>query len=513
MKNRQEAKNKYDWGKKIFAVQVYKGIVLDFDINNILTAIKYYTESLFLLRSIEKKEVIPQDDKSIQDVLGALLQAINKLLHLSSDWSQVMDELEKFLTFYVDSVIILNKTHQRLPWLDGLEIKIGGPFTVLHAKAPSDPQKERLKNYTAVISLFHKDLETVKNRELTSNDTSEKNSFGLYKRALKAFEVNEKFESPAEEILPPSAEVPLPPAVSQPPPAQQPKQTAAVSASSPRFNFAKQPKETKPHPFDYLADDGPKRVRIRELMEKKEFVKALVGCRNIMNHIVDDFRCTCECLLAIGKDHANKSRFIEAITCYTEALQWCTHIRKDDCIEKDIINIATGFTALINAINELTKNWAVNFLSASKCLAAFLNFYLDNFDFLNTENKTKSCLDGINIDSLTVFLNSTHGEIFREMTRVYLTIIGMFRQDANLENGGLQSMIDELEIKKGMWKDEDGSMMEAFDLLDKAVALAKRIKGHPALNPELNAAPEPEKKRRKDVTGSSSSSSFTQYGK
>ncbi|MBX9586286.1 MAG: hypothetical protein K2X50_03420 [Gammaproteobacteria bacterium] len=492
--NRIEAKNKFDWGNKIIAKQGVK---------NILSALDYYQKSLFLLRSIEKAEVTEEVNTSIRDALEASLKGINQLLHSTSDWSQVVDALEKFLTFYVDSFKILNKTTQRLPELDALELQIDGPLTLLSKNAPSEPQKERLKNYLAVISLFHKDLATEKNHKLSSNDPVVTKSFALYTLALKVFAANVKIESPAEEEQPPpkKAPPPAPAAVPQFPTSMPP---AAKASRSPRINFAKQPKETKLHTFEYIADDGPKRVLIRELMEKKEFAKALVGCRNIMNHIIDDFRCTCECQLAIGKDHAKKRQFIEAITCYTEALQSCTHIRKDDFIEKDIINIATGFISLIHAINELTKNSAVNFLSASECLTVFLNFYLDNFGFLNTENKTRSSLDEINIDFLIEFLKSTPDDTSREKTRVYLAIIRIFSQDTNLENGGLESMMDEIEIKKGIWK--DASMLETFNLFDKAVALAKSIKGHPVLNPELNIAPEPEKKRWKDVTGSSSSS-------
>lgn len=497
--NRIEAKNKFDWGKKIIAKQ---------GVENILRALDYYQKSLFLLRSIEKADVTEEDNMSIRDVLEALLNGINQLLNSSSDWSHVMDALEKFLTFYVDSFKILNKTTQRLPGLDALKLQIDGPLTLLSKNAPSKPQKERLKNYLAVISLFHKDLATEKNHKLSSNDPVVTKSFALYTLALKVFAATVKFESPAEEEQPPPKKVPPPAPTPQLPSSIT---TAAKTPQSPRFNFAQQHKETKLLTFDYIAPDGPKRVLVRELMEKKEFAKALVGCRNIMNHIIDDFRCTCECQLAIGKDHANKGQFIEAITCYTEALQSCTHIRKDDFIEKDIISIATGFIALIHAINEITKNCAVNFLSASKSLTTFLNFYLDNFGFLNTENKTRSSLDEINIDFLIEFLKSTPDDTSREKTRVYLAIIGIFRQETKLENGGLESIMDEIEIKKGIWK--DASMLETFNLFDKAVALAKSIKGHPALNPELNAAPEPDKKRRKDVTGSSSSSSLLRFGK
>lgn len=151
--NRIEAKNKFDWGKKIIAKQ---------GVENILTALDYYQKSLFLLRSIEKADVTEEDNMSIRDVLEALLNGINQLLNSSSDWSHVMDALEKFLTFYVDSFKILNKTTQRLPGLDALKLQIDGPLTLLSKNAPSKPQKERLKNYLAVISLFHKDLATEK---------------------------------------------------------------------------------------------------------------------------------------------------------------------------------------------------------------------------------------------------------------------------------------------------------------------------------------------------------------
>lgn len=219
MQNRIEADSKYQWGNKMLAKP---------SIENILSAINYYTRSLLFLRSIEKADVTHEDNKKIQMVHEALLKGINQLLSLSSDWSQVVDTLEKFLIFYVDSYKILNKTNQRLPRLDTLELKIGGSFTKLSANAPSKPEKERLTNYLAVISLFHEDLTTEKNHTLSSDDPIVIKSFELYKRALKICEATVKIDSPATEEKPRPEKISPPAAALKSSTTQEQKETAAL---------------------------------------------------------------------------------------------------------------------------------------------------------------------------------------------------------------------------------------------------------------------------------------------
>ncbi len=499
MQNREEAKSKLAWGNKIIA----KG-----GIDNILKAINYYTKSLLSLRSIEKTEVIAEDNKSIHDALEALLNGLNQLVSLSTDWSQILDTLERFLIFYVDSFKILNKTDRRLPNLDTLELKVNGPFTVLFSKIPSKSQKERLKNYLAIISLFHNVLDTVEDRKLTSNDPSETSSFELYKRALDISKITAKFESPTAKKETRAEKTSPPPAVLQPSTTQEAKKMPAAAPSS-RFNFSQPPKTTTMPTFDYIAPDSPKRTRIRELIAQKQYEKALAGYHRIMNHNVIDFRCACECQLLIGDNHTNNNRLIEAIKCYNEALEFCNHIKTGEIIDLDISNIKKIFNSLLNVANLITQNWGINLVFSSKTIINFLNIYIDNFEILNRYQNELSGLDGINIDILIKFTEETDYETHREMTKIYLTIIGMFQKNWKQGNDKLQSMIAEIELKKTLWNDH--AMMETFELFTKAISQTKNNKGHPALNPELNAELEPDKKRLKDNTASTSSPSLTHF--
>lgn len=511
MQKRNEAKSKYSWGNKSIGTQGIWSILVKPDIANILKAIQYYQEALFCLRSIEKAEVIEEDNKTIQDVLKALLYAINEVVRVSSNWHQIMDTLEKFLTLYVDSVKILNKKHQRLPGLDALDFKMGGPFKALTSIAPPGDQLERVNYYLAVISLFHSNLKTERDLKLSSDNAVVTKSFDLYTRALKVLDATVKFEPPVEEEQQPIAvKAVLPPALSQLSTAEAPKKIAAVTSLAPRFSYAQQTKEIKLKPLDYVAPDGPKRRLILEFMSKGKFVEALAAFHKIRTHIADDLRCACECQFEIGKLDVSHNRFIEALMCYKEALRFCRQIQTKDFIELDQLNIAKVFKACVNVINTVVKDWSVNFLLADTCMVFFLNCYLDSFIFLSRDNNRLSGLDEINIDFLISFLDVAPDETFRMKTRIYLTIIRMFRQDAKLEKGRLESQIDQIETIKASWN--GGSMLETIDLFDKALALLKSIKCHAVLNPELNAALESKQKRSKHADDSNSSSPIYGFG-
>ncbi len=495
MKNREDARTKYEWGNKLIA----KG-----GTENTLKAIDFYQKCLFSLRTIEKSELVDEDNTNIRDALEALLQSINKLLCLSTDWSQIVDTLGRFLNFYLDSAKILNKTSQRLPRLNTLELKIDGPITVLSSKAPSRSEEERLKNYIAIISLFHDDMSPEKNHSLFSDDAVITQSFNLYKKALGVLNTTVKVEPLAQQV-----------------------EALAVKALSPRaeprfFSAQQQPNSTAKPPtpnqaspviqhkvtilpvFEYIAPDDPKREYIRKLIAEKKYDQALAGFHRIMNHIAEDFRCAFECQIAIADDHSRNNQFPDAIKFYLQAFQDLTYIQNSETVALDIANTSKAFKSIVNAINNVIEIYPSNFLVARKCIDDFLNFYLDRFLFLNRESKTPSCLDEINIDNFIACLNSSQDEMHRELTRIYLTVIVMFRQNSKLEKGSLLSMISEIEIKKEMWTDE--IMMSTFRLFEKALNLAKSHKGHQVISPELNAAKEPDQKRTKTSQETSSSS-------
>jgi hypothetical protein len=473
---------------------------------NILKAIENYRVALRCLRSISTAEVVEQDNKSIQDTLEALLQGFNKLLSLSSDWSVVVDELEKILTLYVDSVRILNKTERRLPGLDALELKMDGPFTVLMAKGPSKSQKERLKNYGAVISLFHADMKAEKDHQQSSNDPIVIKSFALYKNALNVVRDTVKVESQVEAELPSSAVVSIPSVVLPLFSMQALNQAVRSSPQQLKMNSTEAQKKTTLRLFDYLEPDDKKRDSIRKLIESREFVEAFKGYKTIMNCVPEDYRSACDCQFMIGEDHFRNNRFSEALTCFTEALQCSMHIPKNEIIELDNLNAAKVFNAFVNTINQICKSSVVDFSFFRKCLVDFLNLYVEYFEVLNGWNRRLPGLDGLNLDFLLRCLVETTDKTWREMTRVHITIIRMFRKDVIPELGALESMIVETETNKKMFSGE--LMSDTFCLFDKAFALVKRIKDKAVLNPELNIVLESERKRIKREMDSASSSSL-----
>jgi len=493
--NREEAASKYHWGKKFMDMQ---------GIPNILKALENYRAALFCLRSISKAEGVEQDNKSIQDTLEALLQGFNKLLSLSSDWSEVVNELEKILTLYVDSVKILNKTERRLPGLDALELKMDGPFAVLMAKG-SESQKKRLKNYGAVISLFHAGMEAEKDHQQSSNDPIVVKSFALYKKALNVVSQTVKVESLVEAQPPSPVVVSIPPVVPKPFAMQAPNQAARISLQRAKMNSAEAQKKTKLRQFEYLSPDAPKRDAIRKLIEGGEFIEALEGYKSIMNRTADDYRLACDCQFMIGEDHLRNDRFSEALTCFIAALTCSMHVPKNEIVELDNLNSAKVFKSFVNTINQICKSSVVNFLFFSKCLVDFLNFYVDNFEILNSGNRRLPGLDGLNLNFLMKCLVETTDETWREITRVHITIIRMFQKEVIPELEKLESMIVETEKNKKMWS--GASMSDTFCLFDKAFALVKRIKDQAVLNPELNFALESERKRLKREMDSASSSS------
>ncbi|HEV2613147.1 MAG TPA: hypothetical protein VGV92_00385 [Gammaproteobacteria bacterium] len=481
-------------------------------------AIELFTSAILCIVDVKlkKEKETEQDTHDIRRFLPALLNAMNAFFKSSPtpEWSKAFGTLETFLKFYVSTLPEFNEKEGRLPGLDELELQF---LTPLFKSAPTELHRERLKFYVGIISLFHSGMkEPEKDLKNVSDDRIVKIAFKLYQRALEVLRTTAAFVRPLEE------EEVVPSVVVQPPVVVPlPTEVQVLKPTKKKVRFSdeeEQPKASKLHTWEYIAPDEPKRVLMRQWIAAKtldRYIKVLKGLKKIMNQTTEDYRFERECHYRIGLDHCGKNRLQEAMECFKQAFTACTHLRDEKdikVIELDTQNIASIFKIFVAVVNEVIKGFSENVESASKCMMDFLNVYLDCFWLLNGDKEKPLGLDGINMEPLIAFLNAVGDETPKETVRIYLAVIGMFRQDAKLEEGGLVSVIEEIKIKKKIWRN-DASMSDAFDLFEKALELVQRLKNHPVLNPELRAAVESEQKRQKKRYGdSSSSSSLPPYG-
>lgn len=455
--------------------------------NEILRGITHFKSSLtFLIWATEEetteKQVVHTSD--IQSTLGALVNALNLLILFYPrffTWPQVLKGLEKSLTFYVGAFDVLNKDAHRLPWLTELNLKELATFL---KKSSSPSEQGRAEICMATISIFHEGLESARTyRTLPGDDAAVKKIFALYEKA---------------KILVPEVVDELLPVVVQ-----------AVVAI-PVIKVVKPVLASQVPKFDQFATPEKKRADIVLLMEMKKYDEVVKRSEHIFNRLASDYRQACQAYYEIGNAHVAQNNFQKALESYKNALLQCKHIEKPEVSQVDQDNLAKVFTAWVKALDEITRDWSDNFGEASKSLADILSFYLNYFDTFHHEGKKLPGWDEMDIDNLMPFLSEIGAEKARKITKIYLVIIAMFRQDAKLEEGQLLEFIEEI---KNEISGNDKEIIASLDLFQKALTLVESTKYQQVLNPELQAAPQPHLKRRKNAyTRSSSSSSLPLFG-